>query len=85
MARLRESAGGHWSELALGSVFAVKARTDAGFVPEHTVMANEQLTSLSVEGATALADRTEVEPGGSGPVPQYEIWRRRIRAHLAPS
>lgn len=84
MATLRESAGEHWSELALGSVFAVKARTDAGFVPEHTVVANEQLTSLSIEGATALADRTEVEPGGSGPLPQYEIWRRRIRAHFAP-
>jgi hypothetical protein len=85
MARLRGSAGQHWSELALGAVFAVKGRTDAGFVPEHTVMASEQLTGLSVEGAAALADRTEVEPGGSGPVPQYEIWRRRIRAHLAPS
>ena len=85
MARLRTSAGDHWSEVALGSVFAVKARTDAGFVPEHTVMATEQLTGLSVEGATALADRTEVGPQGSGPLPQYEIWRCRIRAQLAPS
>jgi hypothetical protein len=85
MAQLRRAAGEHWSELALGAVFAVKARTDAGFVPEHTVMANEQLTDLSVEGATALADRTEVGPEGSGPLPQYEIWRRRIRAQLAPS
>ena len=85
LATLRKSAGDHWRELALGSVFAVKARTDAGFVPEHTALANEQLTDLSVEGATALADRTEVGPRGSGPLPQYEVWRRRIRAHFAPS
>ncbi|MEO7262060.1 MAG: DUF1702 family protein [Jatrophihabitantaceae bacterium] len=85
LAELRKSADDHWTELALGSVFAVKARTYAGFVPEHTVLANEQLTSLSIEGASALADRTEVSPEGSGPLPQYEIWRQRIRAHFAPS
>jgi hypothetical protein len=85
LAQLRTSAGDHWAELALGSVFAVKARTYAGFVPEHTVLANEQLTSLSIEGASALADRTEVGSAGSGPLPQYEIWRQRIRAHFATS
>lgn len=83
LAQVRKSAGEHWAELALGSVFAVKARTYAGFVPEHTAMANEQLSSLSIEGASALADRTEVDAQGSGPQPQYEIWRRRIRAHFA--
>jgi hypothetical protein len=85
LAELRKSAGEHWAELALGSVFAVKARTDAGFVPEHTVLANEQLTSLSIAGSNALADRTEPDPRGSGPLPQYEIWRQRIRAHFAPA
>jgi hypothetical protein len=83
LARLRRSAGVHSAELALGSVFAVKARTYAGFVPEHTVTAIEQLAGLSVANATALADRTEVERQGSGPLPQYEIWRQRIRAHFA--
>lgn len=83
LAELRESAGGYWPELALGSVFAVKARTYAGFVPEHTVQANEQLTDLSIEGASALADRTEVGSAGSGPLPAYEIWRRHIRAQVA--
>lgn len=85
MAELRKSADEHWAELALGAVFAVKARTHAGFVPEHTVLANEQLTDLSIEGASALSDRTEVGPDGSGPLPQYEIWRRRIRAHFTAS
>lgn len=85
LAQLRKSAGDYWTEAALGSVFAVKARTYAGFVPEHTVLANEQLTGLSIEGANALADRTEVGSGGSGPLPRYEIWRRRIHAHFSAS
>lgn len=85
MAELRKSAEDHWTELALGSVFAVTARTHAEFVPEHTVLANEQLTGLSIEDARALADRTEVGLAGRGPLPQYEIWRQRIRAHFAPS
>ena len=80
---LRRSAGDHWAGLALGSVFAVKARTYAEFVPGHTALATERLTDLSVEGAAALADRTEVDPHGTGPLPQYEIWRQRIRAHFA--
>jgi hypothetical protein len=83
LAQVRKDAGEHWTQLALGAVFAVKGRTHAGFVPEHTVLASEQLTGLSIEGASALADRTEVAAYGSGPLPQYEIWRRRIRAHFA--
>lgn len=79
---LRRSAGECAAELALGSVIAVRARTDAGFVPGHTATATEQLTGLSVEGAAAVAERCEVSPHGSGPLPQYEIWRQRIRAHF---
>ena len=83
LAELRKSAGDYWPELALGSVFAVKARAYAGFVPDHTVQANEHLTNLSIEGANALADRTEVASAADGPLPAYEIWRRRIRAQVA--
>ena len=39
LAALVQVAGEHAAELALGSVFAVKARTYAGFVPQHTVSA----------------------------------------------
>ena len=85
LTRLRTEAGAHWAELALGSVFAVKGRTYAGYVPEHTALASERLTGLPIEGADALADRTEVDPHGSGPLPQYEIWRQRIRGHFAAS
>lgn len=85
LAALRESAGSYRPDLALGAVFAIKARTYADFVPPHTALAAQELTGLTVEGATALADSTEVEPSGTGPLPQYEIWRQRIRAHFGQS
>lgn len=85
LAHLRKEAGQYWAELALGTVLAVKGRSHAGHVPEHTVLANERLTGLTIEASDALADRTEVAPHGSGPLPQYEIWRQRIRAHFAPA
>ncbi|MFF5207193.1 DUF1702 family protein [Streptosporangium sp. NPDC000396] len=85
LATLRREAGDHRAELAQGVVFAVKARTFAGFVPPHTEAAVSALADLSVEGAVALADDTAVDPRGSGPVPQYELWRQRVRAHFLPA
>ncbi|GAA4197041.1 DUF1702 family protein [Streptosporangium oxazolinicum] len=82
-AALREEAGEYRAELAQGSVFATKARHYSGFVPAHSEAAGTALTGLSVAGAVALADGTAVEPGASGPVPAYEIWRGRVRAHFA--
>ncbi|WP_433241405.1 DUF1702 family protein [Streptosporangium sp. CA-135522] len=83
LAALRREAGEHRAELAQGVVFAVRARTFAGFLPPHTEAACAVLTDLSVPDAVALADGTEVDPSGSGPVPQYEVWRQRVRAHFA--
>ena len=85
MAALRLSAGEHQAELGLGVVFAIKARTYSGFVPPHTEAACRALAQLSVEEALDLADRTEVDPAGKGPVPQYELWRQRIREGLGAS
>nr|WSW64807.1 DUF1702 family protein [Streptomyces sp. NBC_00995]WSW71146.1 DUF1702 family protein [Streptomyces sp. NBC_00995] len=86
---LRDTAAeaGHAADLGVGAVFAVKARHYAQFVPEHTRTAALELTGLDIEEAVDLADRTEpdrTEPEhtGTGPVPQYELWRRNIRAHL---
>ncbi|MEU9835312.1 DUF1702 family protein [Streptosporangium sp. NPDC048047] len=84
LAAMGEEAGEHRAELALGAVFAVKARDHAGFVPEHTAAATAALTGLAVADAVALADDTAVDPHGSGPVPQYEVWRRRIHDRFAP-
>jgi len=81
LAALRRAAGSEWSQLALGSVFAAKARAYSGTVPEHTHAACLALTDLSIDKANSLADDTKVTEG-TGSAPAYELWRQRIRAHF---
>jgi hypothetical protein len=83
LAALRRAAGTHESQLAVGCVFAVKARAYSGFVPGHTSVACLALTDASVDKAVAVADDSAVASAPSGPVPPYELWRQRIRDHYA--
>lgn len=85
LAWLSQAAGQHRADLALGAVFAVKARSYAGFVPEHTADSTSELTSLSVAEATELADSTEVTGELTGDQPRYELWRQEIRKFFACS
>ncbi|MEC3976925.1 DUF1702 family protein [Amycolatopsis sp. H20-H5] len=85
LALLRDAAGEHQDELALGMVFAVKARTYSGFVPPHTRLAATTLGGLTLDAAHELGDRTEVAADAPGPEPAYEQWRQRIRDHFAVS
>jgi hypothetical protein len=80
---LVRAAGEHWPHLAQGAVFAAKARTFAGFVPEPTEVAVAALAGLAVDKAAALAD--DVVAGGlpADAEPDYEVWRRAIREQLA--
>lgn len=71
------------AELALGAVFAAKARDYSGFVPDHTIVALSALANLGIADAVELADRTEVPADAPGPQPPYEQWRSRIRAGVA--
>jgi enediyne biosynthesis protein E2 len=85
---LRREAGEHWAQLALGVVFAAKARSYAGFVPAATRAAVTTLADLSVEAAVVLADGTrpasETSQGSArDETPVYEQWRRNIRDQLA--
>lgn len=82
LAQLRREAGPAWPELAQGAVFAAKARTYSGTVPEHTDVAVSALAGVSVDAATALADEVAIDGPPTGPVPAYEEWRRRVRAHF---
>lgn len=75
-------AGEHRDELALGAVFAAKARDHAGFRPPHTEIATTELASLSVDDAVRLADDTAVHSSDQRAVPPYELWRANIRSHL---
>ncbi|MGA4844428.1 DUF1702 family protein [Streptomyces sp. G45] len=79
LAALRHAAGAHRAELAQGAVFAVKARSYAGLVPEHTRAAAEALAGLTAEAAVALADDSAVPAGGAWGTPAYELWRRNVR------
>ena len=88
MARLRELAGSYWPELALGVVFAIKARDYSGHVPPHSVRAAAELAGLSVREAVDVADGTAPAPvtgvvSETDRTPEYERWRERIRARLA--
>jgi hypothetical protein len=79
---LRREAGALRPELALGAIFAMKARTYAGFVPEHTTAACGVLTGMTVDKAVALADGTAVTSAYPGSEPAYELWRAKIRNHF---
>ncbi|CRK57500.1 UnbL [Alloactinosynnema sp. L-07] len=82
---LRQASGAHWSELALGAVFAVKARTYAGFTPPHSELAARAMAGLTIDEAVEIADSTAADPWGSGIDPAYERWRERIRTRLVQS
>lgn len=84
-ATLREVADAYRPELALGTVFAVKGRTYAGFAPPHTETACGVLAEMSLDDAVALSDRTESSSRGADDLrsaPPYELWRQRIRNHF---
>jgi hypothetical protein len=79
---LRELAGAHSADLALGAVFAIKARDHADFVPAHTHVAADVLLGRSIEDTVTLADTTGDDLDPDGEQPPYEQWRARIRAHF---
>ncbi|MFJ6195021.1 DUF1702 family protein [Micromonospora sp. NPDC092111] len=85
LATLRRLAGPRWTEVALGSVFAAKARHYSGTVPPHTETAIAALAGLTVEGAAVLADDVAVAEHDAGATPAYEHWRQRIRTAVAAS
>jgi enediyne biosynthesis protein E2 len=82
LAALRRLAGRHAAELAQGAVFAAKARSYAGFVPDETEATALALTGLSAESAAALADDRAVPRDAAGPVPPYEMWRGNVREYF---
>jgi enediyne biosynthesis protein E2 len=83
LASLRRACGEHAAELAVGAIFAAKARSYSGTVPAQTELAASEFVGLSVQGAVALADDTAVAHADGGPAPAYELWRQNIRARVA--
>jgi hypothetical protein len=83
LSALRRESGEHSADLAVGAVFAVKARSYAGLVPPHTELAVAAFCDLPVPAAVALADDTAAGPGRPGAEPAYEAWRKNISARFA--
>ncbi len=80
---LKTAAGSYLPQLAQGAAFAAKARQRAGNPTAHTEMACQVLCGISADAAAEITDRTlENLPHDQGE-PAYEVWRRRIQAHLA--
>jgi hypothetical protein len=83
LVELRSAAGPHRADLALGAVFAAKARDYAGYIPQHTETAVAALCGRGVAAAVELADRTEIDAVEKAELPAYEMWRRSIRTELS--
>jgi hypothetical protein len=84
---LRRTAGPHGAQLAQGAAFAAKARQRAGNPAPHTELACQVLCGLSAHAAAGVTDAAldGLTDGltTKGPDPAYEVWRKRIRTHLA--
>ncbi|WP_409465509.1 DUF1702 family protein [Amycolatopsis sp. GA6-003] len=81
LAALAQAAGAHRAALGVGCVFAVRARTFAGHVPEHTELSALALAGAGVGELARIADETAVAEDGAAE-PAYELWRQRIRQRL---
>jgi hypothetical protein len=82
LVRLADNAGEHRSQLALGSAFAAEARVRAGLLIPQTGIATQVLCGtdpVTAARVTVEARPAEVE---NGPVPTYEVWRRRTAHEL---
>jgi hypothetical protein len=88
IAGLRAAAGEHWSELALGSIFAAKARSHAGHMPTHCESAVNELAGVTGKAAVVIADNTKPRARDTSDMssqtdtPDYELWRQKIRSRL---
>lgn len=79
---LRRASGEYAPDLAVGAIFAAKARSYSGTVPPQTEQATAEFAGVSVPAAVAIADDTAVAHGSDGPEPAYERWRQAIRAKV---
>ncbi len=80
---LRAVAGPFLPCLAQGAVFAARARQRAGNPTRHTDAACHVYGGLDADRAAGMAEVALVDLPADGPVPAYEVWRRRIQAQFA--
>lgn len=76
---LRRAAAPWTPELAQGAVFAAAARLRAGNPTLDAELACQVLCGLGQEKAAAISDEAGTGLPADGPVPAFEVWRRRIQ------
>jgi hypothetical protein len=88
---LWDHAKDHRPKLAQGAAFAAGARGKANLVCPHNEMATKIFCGQPVALARKITDEAMVNLPADGPVPAYEVWRRRISesfvqfGHYAPT
>lgn len=79
LAALRRAAGEYAPDLAQGAAFAAKARSWAGYVPQHSELAMRAIGGRGVEETARLTDEAAVRHSDNADLPAYELWRRQVR------
>jgi enediyne biosynthesis protein E3 len=82
MELLLAAAGEHRQQLAQGAAFAAKTRERAGNLNANTEEACRVFCGRTATEAAAVTDLALVGLSDAGPLPSYEVWRRRIQAEL---
>ena len=78
--RLVKLAAGYRPHLAQGSAFAAQARRRARLITGHTGDAVRVICGTGVDEAAGITQATLAGlPAADGPVPAFELWRRRIQ------
>ena len=85
LAELRTESASFRPQLAQGAAFAAKARQRAGNLTNYTDLAMGVLGDMSALDAARLCDQTLENLPASPDPPPFEIWRRRIQNHFAPT
>src|SRR5262249_28067850 len=80
---MRAAAGPYEPALAQGAAFAAKARQRAGTPAAHTDLACQILCGLSANEAADVTDDALEDLSEAGPLPAYEVWRRRVQCRFA--
>jgi hypothetical protein len=80
---LKNASGPYLPALAQGVAFAAKVRQRAGTPAAHTEQACQTICGLDSDDAAGVTDAVLKDLPESGPLPAYEVWRRRIQCRFA--
>jgi hypothetical protein len=80
---LRQAAGPHSAQLAVGAAIAANARQRAGSPAPYAELACEVLCGASIEKTSHLVDIALQNLPIDGAEPAYKVWRQRLETQFA--